>query len=221
MAENKWSKRSNYSRRSFLTRASQWSALFAAYPLVPLPELARALSEDSRVGQTPVVDKGFAAVRKVGDGLYATISDTSKGLATMCNGGFLCGKDAALLIEGFVSPAGAAFQHETMHSLSKTPVMGAIDTHYHYDHSLGNAYYGANEISVWAHAATARRIWENYAAMQGTDRAAVVGPLEAQAKAAKTEAARRHATQYAAAVGNIFNAANATVIAVPNRPLDP
>jgi len=221
MAGNGWSKRSNYSRRSFLTRASQWSALFAAYPLVPLPELARALSEDSRVGQTPVVDKGFAAVRKVGDGLYATISDTSKGLATMCNGGFLCGKDAALLIEGFVSPAGAAFQHEIMRSLSKAPVMGAVETHYHYDHSLGNAYYGANGISVWAHTATARRIWESYAAMQGTDRAAVVGPLEDLAKAAKTEAARQHATQYAAAVGNIFNATNATVIAVPNRPLDP
>jgi hypothetical protein len=29
-------------------------------------------------------------------------------LQTMCNGGFLVGKDSALLIEGFVSAAGAA-----------------------------------------------------------------------------------------------------------------
>ena len=211
----------NFSRRSFLGRASQFSALFAAYPLIPLPDLALSLAQDSRVAQSPVVDKGFAAVRKVGDGLYATISDTSKGLQTMCNGGFLYGKDAALLIEGFVSPAGAAFQHETLRSLSKAPIMGALDTHYHFDHSMGNAYYGANGIALWAHAATAKRIWESYAAMQGVDRSAVTGPLEARAKAAKSEAARQHAAQYASTIGNIFNTVNASVIAVPNRPLDP
>src|SRR5215471_19980510 len=118
----------SFSRRSFLGRASQWSALFAAYPLIPLPDLALSLAADSRVSQTPIVDKGFASVRKVGDGLYATISDTTKGLQTMCNGGFLVGKDAALLVEGFVSPAGAQFQYETMRSMHKGPVLGAIDT---------------------------------------------------------------------------------------------
>src|SRR5215475_10730598 len=214
-------KETNYTRRSFLSRASQWSALAAAYPLIPLPNLAEWLASDSRVAQTPVVDKGFASVRKVGDGLYATISDTSKGLQTMCNGGILHGKNAALLIEGFVSPAGAAFQHETLKSLSKAPVMGAIETHYHFDHSMGNSYYGANGVALWAHAATARRIWENYAAMQGADRSVVIGPLEAKAKAAKSEAARQHATQYAATLGNIFSTANSSVIAVPNRPLNP
>jgi len=211
----------NYPRRLFLGRVSQWSALFAAYPLIPLPALAELLASDSRIAQTPLVDKGFAAVRKVGDGLYATISDTSKGLQTMCNGGFLAGKDAALLVEGFVSPAGAAFQHETLRSVSKAPVMGAIDTHYHFDHSTGNSYYGANGIALWAHANTSRRIFENYAAMQGVDKSAIIGPIEAQAKEAKSEAARKHAEQYAATLGNIFGVANATVLALPNRPLDP
>lgn len=221
MQASAWPTVTNVSRRSFLCRASQWSALLAAYPLIPLPDLAAPLVSDSRVAQTPVVDKGFAAVRKVGDGLYATISDTSKGLQTMCNGGFLYGKDAALLLEGFVSSAGAAFQHETLQSLSKAPIMGALDTHYHFDHSMGNAYYGGKGIALWAHAATARRIWENYAAMQGVDRSVFIGPLEAKTKAAKTEVAKQHAEQYATTLGNIFNVANATVIAVPNRPLDP
>ena len=210
-----------YSRRSFLSQASQWGALFAAYPLLPLPTLAESFAADSRVAQTPVVDKGFASVRKVGDGLYATISDTSKGLQTMCNGGFLAGKDAALLIEGFVSPAGATFQHETLRSISKTPIMGAIDTHYHFDHSTGNSYYGANGITLWAHANTSRRIFEAYAAMQGADKSVIIGPIEAQARNAKTEAARNHAEQYAATMGNIFGVVNATVLALPNRPLDP
>jgi hypothetical protein len=116
-----------FGRRDFLGRASQWSALLAAYQLLPLPALAESLAMDSRIAQTPIVDKGFASVRKIGDGLYATISDTSKGLQTMCNGGFLFGKDAALLIEGFVSPAGASFQHETLRTLSQGPIMGALD----------------------------------------------------------------------------------------------
>ena len=62
-------------------------------------QLVAALQNDSRLSQTVVADKGFASVRRVGNGLYATISDTSKGLQTMCNGGFLAGKDSALLLK--------------------------------------------------------------------------------------------------------------------------
>ena len=209
------------SRRSFLRQAARWSALLSTYPLTSLPALAESLVGDSRVADTPIVDKGFASVRKVGDGLYATISDTSKGLQTMCNGGLLVGKDSALLVEGFVSPAGAAFQYETLRSISKGPIMGALDTHYHYDHSSGNSFYGANGIPVWAHASTAKRIIASYTSLQGQDKAAVIGPLEARAQNAKTELARKHAAEYAATVGNIFNMVNSSVLALPNRPLDP
>jgi glyoxylase-like metal-dependent hydrolase (beta-lactamase superfamily II) len=210
-----------YSRRDFLNRASQWSALFAAYPLIPLPSLSDSLLRDPRVAQAPIADKGFASVRKVADGLYATISDTSKGFQTLCNGGFLIGKDAALLLEGFVTPSGAAFQYETLRSVSKGPIMGALDTHYHFDHSMGNAFYGGNGIALWAHANTAKRIVQSYASLQGLDKAAVLGPLEARAKSAKTEAARKHAAEYAAHVGNVFDFTNSTVLGLPNRPLDP
>src|SRR3984957_16983162 len=162
------------SRRAFLGRTSQWSALPAAYQFLPLPALAESPARDSRLAQTPIVDKGFASVRKVGDGLYATISDTSKGLQTMCNGGFLIGKSASLLVEGFVSPAGASFQFETLRTLSQGPIMGALDTHYHFDHTGGNVFYGGNGISIWAHAGVPRRIFENYVPMQGADKAAIV-----------------------------------------------
>jgi glyoxylase-like metal-dependent hydrolase (beta-lactamase superfamily II) len=210
-----------YSRRNFLGRTSQWSAAMAAYQFLPLPALAESLVGDSRVSQTPIVDKGFASVRKVGEGLYATISDTSKGFQTLCNGGFLVGKDAALLIEGFVSALGASFQYDTLRTLSQAPIMGALDTHYHYDHTMGNAFYGANGISLWAHAGVGKRILESYGVMQGADKAAFFAPLEARAKNAKTEVARKHATEFVGTVGNIFNVANSTVLAMPNRPLDP
>src|SRR5215469_3438790 len=185
------------SRRLFLGRAAQLSALLAAHPLMRLPALAESLAGDARVAPTPVVDKGFASVRKVGDGLYATISDTSKGLQTMCNGGFLVGKDAALLVEGFVSPAGALFQYETLRSISQGPILGALDSHYHFDHSMGNAFYGSKDISLWAHAATAKRMISSYVSLQGQERAAVIGPLESRAQSGKTELARKHAAEYA------------------------
>ena len=210
-----------FSRRDFLGRTSQWGALLAAYRFSQLPTLAESLARDSRIAQTPVVDKGFASVRKVGDGLYATISDTSKGLQTVCNGGFLMGKDASLLVEGFVSPAGANFQYETLRTLSQGPVMGALDTHYHFDHVTGNAFYGANGISLWAHAAVSKRMFDSYIAMQRADRAAFFAPLEDRVKNAKSEIARKHAAEYLASIGNIFAIENSNVLAFPNRPLDP
>jgi metallo-beta-lactamase superfamily protein len=124
------------SRRGFITQASYFGALYYALArTMPLPALAQTAGIDSRVSATPLVDKGFASVRKIGNGLYATISDPSKGVTTECNGGFLVGKDAALLIEGFFTPAGASFQMEALRSVSQVPVKAALDTHYHFDHT--------------------------------------------------------------------------------------
>src|SRR5260221_2651102 len=176
---------------------------------------------DTRVSQTPVVDKGFASVRKIGAGLYATISDPSKGYQTVCNGGFLAGKDGALLIEGFISVAGAAFQMDALRMVSQVPVKGALDTHYHYDHSTGNAFFGANGIPLWAHANTAKRIVESYGVMQGADKAALLGPLEKAIKDAKTETAPKHREDYLAHVTTVFSGSNFTVLDLPDRPIDP
>jgi glyoxylase-like metal-dependent hydrolase (beta-lactamase superfamily II) len=210
-----------FSRRRFLAKSSYFGAMYAAAKLLPMRALAAELAEDSRISQTPIVDKGFASVRKIGEGLYATISDSSKGFQTVCNGGFLVGRDGALLIEGFISVAGAAFQMDVLRTVSQVPVKGALDTHYHFDHSMGNAFFGANGIPLWAHANTAKRILESYGALQGADKAAFLGPLEKAVKEAKTETGRKHREEYLAHVTNVFNISNSTVLALPNRPIDP
>ena len=210
-----------FSRRGFLARTSYFGALYATARLFPMSALAGELAGDSRVSQTPIVDKGFASVRKIGDGLYATISDPSKGYQTICNGGFLVGKDSALMIEGFGSAAGAAFQMDALRIVSQVPVKGALDTHYHFDHSMGNGFYSGNGIPLWAHANTAKRIVETYGAMQGVDKAVALGPLEKTVKDSKTELARKHREENLAMVTVVFNIANATVLALPNHPIDP
>jgi glyoxylase-like metal-dependent hydrolase (beta-lactamase superfamily II) len=160
-------------------------------------------------------------VRKIGAGLYATISDPSKGLTTISNGGFLVGKDGALLIEGFGHPAGASFQMDALRMVTQVPVKAALDTHYHFDHSMGNAFYGANGVPVWAHAAVAQRIVESYAPMQGAEKAAVLGPFEKRVQDAKSDTERQHAQSDLNALTGIFQIANSSVLALPNHPIDP
>src|SRR5258706_7201700 len=70
------------------------------------------VADNARVSETPLVDNGFASVRKIGNGLYTTISDLSKGNTTVCNGGFLVGGDAALLDGGFAIAAGTCLSKE-------------------------------------------------------------------------------------------------------------
>jgi len=210
-----------FSRRSFLLKTSCFGAFYAAAKLIPLPALAADLASDSRVSQMPIVDKGFASVRKIGNGLYATISDPSRGGTTYCNGGFLVGKDSAMLLEGFATSGGAALQMETLRTVSQVPVKGALDTHYHFDHSMGNAFYGANGVPLWAHASVAQRIVESYAPLQGADKAAVLGPFEKRVQDAKSDTERQHSQSDLKAITELFQVANSSLLALPNHPLDP
>jgi glyoxylase-like metal-dependent hydrolase (beta-lactamase superfamily II) len=210
-----------FSRRAFVAGTSSFAALHSIANLLPLPGLSAALQNDSRLSQTVVADKGFASVRKVGNGLYATISDPSKGLQTICNGGFLAGKDSALLIEGFVNPAGAAFQMDAFRAVSQVPVKAALDTHYHYDHSSGNSFYGANNLPVWAHANVARRMEDTYGPMQGAEKSAVLAPLENRVKDAKSDLQKQHAQSDVTMLDHMYTMVNGITLALPNHPLDP
>jgi cyclase len=210
-----------FSRRQFITSTSCFGAFHAIAKFIPLPALAAELASDPRVSRTLLVDKGFASVRKIGNDLYATISDTSKGFQTTCNGGVLVGKDAAFLIVGFNSAAGASFQWDALRMVSQVPVKAALDTHYHYDHSMGNSFYGANDVPLWAHATTAKRIVDTYAPMQGAERETVLGPFEKRVKDAKSDMERAHAQSDLNAMADIFGIANASLLGLPNHPLDP
>jgi glyoxylase-like metal-dependent hydrolase (beta-lactamase superfamily II) len=212
-----------FSRRQFLAATSCLGAFHtvthALETFLPLP--LPALANDARLSGAPLVDKGFASVRKIGNGLYATISDTSKGFQTTCNGGFLVGKDAALLVEGFSSAPGASFQFEALRVVSPVPVKGALDTHYHYDHSMGNSFYGANGVPLWAHEAVAKRIVDAYAPLQGVAKEKALARYEKRVQDAKSNLERAHAQSDLNAMTGIFAMANASVLSLPNHPLDP
>jgi cyclase len=209
------------SRRRFLACTSSLGALYAASKFGPLSALAQSLPIDPRIAQQPVVDKGFALVRKIGNGVYATISDRTKGLQTRSNGGFILGRDSALLIEGFQTPIGASFQMDTLRMVTKAPVQAAINTHWHFDHSLGNSFYGGAGVPIWAHAKVASRIMEHYPKWQAEDRSTFLAPWEKRARDAKTDSQREHAKSDIEGVSGMFDPVSQGTLALPNHPLDP
>lgn len=210
----------NFSRRSFIAQTSRLAGFYALAQAVPLAALAKTLTSDSRVSQTPLVDKGFAAVRKIGTGLYATISDPTKGYTTLCNGGFLVGRENALLLEGFASPTGAAFQMEALRMVSQVPVHAAMDTHYHYDHSMGNSFYGANGIPLGAHPSVAKRIAETYGAMQSNDQQTVLASSNQRVADATSDTARERAQGDLNAMTLVYRTVSAGILALPNHSID-
>lgn len=222
-----------FSRRSFLAGASSLGALYAAvefarpFPALaeplpePLPALAAPLLDDPRIAAQPIADKGFASIRKIGNGLYALISDRSKGLQTRSNGGFLIGRDAALMVEGFQTTIGSTFQLETLRSVTQVPVRAALNTHWHFDHTLGNAVYGGAGIPIWAHADVAARMTAIYPKWQSEDLATFLEPWEKRVRDAKTDAQRKHAESDVEGVTGMFKPVSEAILALPSHPLDP
>jgi glyoxylase-like metal-dependent hydrolase (beta-lactamase superfamily II) len=213
--------KSPLSRRHFLAATSCFGAAAAFLRYLPQPALAETILQDKRIAATPIVDKGYASIRKIGDGVYATISDPSKGFDTLSNGGFIIGRDSALMIEGFHTPHGAILQLETYHSVGKVPVSAALDTHYHFDHSMGNAAYGAHNIPIWAHADTAPMMQKNYGSMQGLDLDALLAPFKRRVETAADETDKQHAQGDLNAFTGMAQSALSTVLAFPNQPLHP
>jgi len=208
-------------RRSFLESTSCLGAALWAARVFPVPAMAAEVASAGRVSPQPIADKGFASVRKIGDGVYATISDLSKGLETLSNGGFIVGTEAALLIEGFRSPAGASFQFDALRQVSKVPVRAALDTHYHFDHTLGNAFYGVQGIAIWAHEKTATLMVNKYGPGHGLDMAKAKAGIEKRIKDATSEAERERAKGDLNAMKMVSENIESGVISLPNRPLDP
>src|SRR6476659_7429125 len=139
--------------------------------------LASRLAAQQR-SAAPLLDRGFATVSEMAQGVHATIADSVKGPQCASNGGVIAGRDAVLIVEGHMQPAGAAFEIEAARMVSKAPIRGAVDTHFHLDHSFGNLGYAEQRIPILAHENVAPLMKEHYGAWQGVSQASRLAPWE-------------------------------------------
>jgi len=88
-------------------------------------------------------------VKKVGDGIYAAIG-TDGGKAGS-NAGFVVGSNGVLVIDTFISVEPARALLAEIRKITSLPVRFVVNTHYHLDHTGGNAVFSEAGATIVAH----------------------------------------------------------------------
>ena len=169
----------------------------------------------------PFLARGFADVTQIAPGVYATIADPSNGLQCYSNGGVIAGRDAVLIVEGHFQPAGAELEIEVARLVSRAPIRGVVDTHYHLDHTFGNAGYARQGIPILAHHQVGPLMTERYAAAKGADRAATLAPWETRLQAATDPVDRGRKKGDLERMAFFTDAIASADLALPTEPLTP
>lgn len=166
---------------------------------------------------TPLIDRGFATVEKLADGVYVTIAHPDKGPQCLSNGGILVGRERALLVEGHFQPAGAALEIEAAGIVSKAPILAAVNTHFHLDHTFGNLAYAERRIPIMAPSRASRLMKEQYGDLKGVDKAAVMKPLRNKIAAAADPVEKKRLESDLAADEWMYEAIDAATITYPTE----
>jgi glyoxylase-like metal-dependent hydrolase (beta-lactamase superfamily II) len=180
------------------------------------PAVARAQQSSA-----PLIDRGFAQVTRLADGVYVTIANSAKGSQCLSNGAVIAGRDAALIVEGHFFPEGAELEIEVARMVSKAPIRAAVNTHYHLDHTFGNIAYERQKIPVIAHERAPALMKERYAALQGVDKAPLLAPLEQKVAAAADPVAKQRCNSDLGAMKWMYGAIDRVTLSYPTELLGP
>lgn len=185
-------------RRRFLTAA-------LAAPAVAL----------TQEGAKPLLDRGFAQVSRMADGVYLTLA--TRGPQCISNGAVITGRDATLIVEGHFFPEGAGLEIEVARMVSKSPIRAAVNTHYHLDHTFGNIAYERQKIPIMAHERAPALMKERYAELQHVDKRPLLAPMEKKAAAATDPLEKRHLNSDLGALKWMYEAIDRVTLAYPTE----
>ena len=91
-------------------------------------------------------------LQEVAQGIYALVASTDFPPASptfaICNGGFIIGSDGVLVIDPFQTPELGNLMIAVVKSLTDKPIKYVLNTHYHFDHTGGNATFARLDIPV-------------------------------------------------------------------------
>ena len=172
-------------------------------------------------GTRVVFDRPFGRVTRMADGVYATIANPAKGQECLSNGGIIVGRDAVLVVEGHFQAAGADLEIQAARQLTNRPILAAIDTHFHLDHTFGNIGYARHHVPIMAHAQVPALMKDRYAQLQGVDKAPLLRPLEKEIAAARHQVDRQRLEAELAATKWMYEAVDAAVLVYPTELLTP
>ncbi len=176
------------------------------------PAIARAQKDPALI-----LDRGFAQVTRIADGVCVTIANPAKGEQCDSNGAVIAGRDATLIVEGHFFPEGAELELEVAQMVSKAPIRAAVNTHYHLDHTFGNSAYAQRNISIMGHERAPALMKENYAALQHVDKKPLLGPWEQAVAAATDPVEKQRATSDLGARQWEYRAIDRVTLAYPSE----
>lgn len=88
-------------------------------------------------------------VKKIGEGVYAAIA--KEGGKAGSNAGFIVGSNGVAVVDTFVGVAPARELLDEIHKVTNLPIRYVINTHYHLDHTGGNAAFVDSGATILAH----------------------------------------------------------------------
>ena len=110
---------------------------------------------DARAQTGGPIVSGAHRFEKVTDGVYyATASGT---MTVGANSPIIVTDDEAIVIDSEITPAAARALVADLKAVTDKPVRYVVDSHYHYDHALGNQVF-APDVQVIGHDNTRKRM---------------------------------------------------------------
>lgn len=88
-------------------------------------------------------------MKKIGDGVYAAISPDRSQAGS--NAGFIVGSNGVAVVDTFVGPDAAKELLAEIRKVTNLPIRYVINTHYHLDHTGGNAVFAEVGATILAH----------------------------------------------------------------------
>lgn len=151
-------------RRNFLTNTASCSGYLAALATFGIGSASRIFGDEKK-GKI-VAEAKWGYLQEIAPGVYALISTgfTSRDYTTVCNSGIVAGKTGTLVIEGTMTPKGAAWLAAQAVKLTGRAPTDLVVSHYHGDHVNGHTGYevGGKKPKTWVTAATREAAEENF-----------------------------------------------------------
>ena len=87
-------------------------------------------------------------IKKLGDGVYAALG--VDGGKAGSNAGFVVGSNGVLVVDTFTNPAAARDLLAEIRKITSLPIRFVVNTHYHLDHTGGNAVFAEAGATIVA-----------------------------------------------------------------------